>query len=310
MMDEDQGIYLLEGKYENEKILVGEEDKDAEIPDKLYEMIMERCSENVTMVCNGGITDAVQFREKLLEAGLILKKEIIFAGSRFINVGSYEDETQPRDNSGSLEYWHRAVRDTDRADLEIFLKKQMKDCEKRKCRQDELIEFLRTCFFLLGQQLQKHIDSSMIDLAVTISQDYRELEKNVSLLLNSVLNEKEEDAAEKENTHTMETVKDYIDYHYTEKLSIMEIADKFGFSYSYLCTGFKKCFGESPNDYIINKRVFKAKMLFDTDTVLSIKEVAAMAGYDNPYYFSRIFKNVTGDTPSQYRKRSNNGDGL
>lgn len=103
----------------------------------------------------------------------------------------------------------------------------------------------------------------------------------------------------------MESVKEYIDYHYTEKLSIMEIADKFNFSYSYLCTSFKRYFGESPNDYIIKKRIYKAKLLFDSDPVLSIKETAAMAGYDNPYYFSRIFKNVTGISPSQYKKRSN-----
>lgn len=304
-------FHLLEGKYDNEKIIVGEEGADTVLPEELYEMIREKIDRNVTMVYSGGITDSVQFREKFLEAGLILKKELVFSESRYINTVSYQDETPEqtynRDIAVYLEYWREAVCRRSRTDMEIFLKKQLKDCEERKCRQDELTELLRNCFFVLGQQLQKHIDSSMIDLAVTISQDYRELEKNISLLLKSVLNEKE-DAVEKENVHTLESVKDYIDYHYTEKLSIMEIADRFGFSYSYFCTGFKKCFGESPNDYIIKKRIFKAKMLFDTEPVLSIKEVAAMTGYDNPYYFSRIFKNVTGDTPSQYRKRRNTED--
>jgi transcriptional regulator GlxA family with amidase domain len=65
---------------------------------------------------------------------------------------------------------------------------------------------------------------------------------------------------------------------------------------------FKKQFGVSPLYYVIQKRVALAGAML-TETDLSMKEVAAAVGYDDPYYFSRIFRKVAGASPTQYRAR-------
>ncbi len=52
--------------------------------------------------------------------------------------------------------------------------------------------------------------------------------------------------------------------------------------------------------YILSKRMYNAEILLH-DTQYNITEIAAIVGYDNPLYFSRIFKKTKGLSPSEYR---------
>ncbi|QEM11713.1 AraC family transcriptional regulator [Mucilaginibacter rubeus] len=85
------------------------------------------------------------------------------------------------------------------------------------------------------------------------------------------------------------------------KLSLEEIAVKVNLSTSYFATFFKKRQGISPIDYFINMKMQRAcELLRDQNN--KVREVASDIGYEDPYYFSRIFKNVVGLSPAQYRK--------
>ena len=64
---------------------------------------------------------------------------------------------------------------------------------------------------------------------------------------------------------------------------------------------FKQQTGYAPMDYFIRLRMHKACQLLDT-TSLNVKEIASAVGYDDPLYFSRVFKAVIEMTPSQYRQ--------
>lgn len=63
---------------------------------------------------------------------------------------------------------------------------------------------------------------------------------------------------------------------------------------------FKRCTGSTPIDYLIKLRVERARELLAT-TAYSVKEIAGILGYDDPLYFSRVFKAVNHTTPTQYR---------
>ncbi len=68
----------------------------------------------------------------------------------------------------------------------------------------------------------------------------------------------------------------------------------------YIRHEFKKHYGVSPIQYLINRRMEYAKHLLNTSG-MSVKQIAYQCGFENEYYFSRIFKKLTGYSPSQYR---------
>ena len=96
-------------------------------------------------------------------------------------------------------------------------------------------------------------------------------------------------------------IDDYIVSHYRDTIRVQDLALKFGFNYSYLCTVFRKYKGISPNEYIIEKRVQEAEFLLKNYPEMAVKEIAEKVGYKDSLYFSRIFKKVTGYSPADYR---------
>lgn len=85
-----------------------------------------------------------------------------------------------------------------------------------------------------------------------------------------------------------------------EKLTVDDFANRFSFSASHFSGLFKKQTGISPIDYFINLKMQKACQLLDL-TDLKIKEIGFKLGYDDPYYFNRIFNKVNGVSPSKWR---------
>jgi transcriptional regulator GlxA family with amidase domain len=83
-------------------------------------------------------------------------------------------------------------------------------------------------------------------------------------------------------------------------LSVAKLAATANISESHYFAMFKRCTGGAPIDYFIRLRMQKACRLLGT-TSMSVKEVAAILGYDDPFYFSRVFKLINRIAPSQYR---------
>ncbi|GEM_PF-3351906 len=74
-------------------------------------------------------------------------------------------------------------------------------------------------------------------------------------------------------------------------------------SKEYVRQVFKKEYGTTPLKYLIQKRIEKAKILL-LENKLTIKEIAAICGFENEYYFSRLFKKVVSVSPKAYRNTS------
>lgn len=95
--------------------------------------------------------------------------------------------------------------------------------------------------------------------------------------------------------------KRYIDKNYTQSKGLDEICKVLYMSKSYLSHLFKKHTGVPVLRYIIIKRMDMAKTLL-SGSALAVNEVGEAVGYEDPAYFCRLFKNVLGMTPSEYRK--------
>ncbi len=85
------------------------------------------------------------------------------------------------------------------------------------------------------------------------------------------------------------------------ELSLKSLAFQLGFSSSYLSVLIKKELGLPFQDYLIQERMKKAKLLLLT-TDLKIYEIAEQVGFEDMNYFSQRFKQVVGLTPRQFKK--------
>lgn len=95
--------------------------------------------------------------------------------------------------------------------------------------------------------------------------------------------------------------KQYMDHHYTKPLSLEEVAAHVGLSPYYFSKLFKERFHTNFMDYLTGLRIEQAKQLL-TQSDCSLKEICFQVGYKDPNYFSRVFKKITGVSPSEYRR--------
>ncbi len=99
----------------------------------------------------------------------------------------------------------------------------------------------------------------------------------------------------------MELAIQHFSDHYSDEINIEEYALSRGMSVSWFIRSFKQYAGTTPMQYLVERRMANAQVLLET-TSYNISEIAALVGYDNPLYFSRIFRKQKGMSPSEYRK--------
>ncbi|MBQ9148667.1 MAG: response regulator [Oscillospiraceae bacterium] len=97
-----------------------------------------------------------------------------------------------------------------------------------------------------------------------------------------------------------EKIRGYIAEHYAEELSMQDVAQAMTYSDAYFCKLFKECFRVNFSAYLNEYRIEKAKAML-ADPALSVRDIATACGYTDSNYFSRVFKRVAGQTPSEYR---------
>lgn len=97
-------------------------------------------------------------------------------------------------------------------------------------------------------------------------------------------------------------IKEYLDHHYTEKISLDHLAETFYINKFYLTRVFKEQFGVTINTYLLHKKITHAKQLLRF-TDKTVEEIGYECGIGAVHYFSRIFKQTEGISPNEYRKR-------
>ena len=98
---------------------------------------------------------------------------------------------------------------------------------------------------------------------------------------------------------------DYILSHYAEDISLEDVAQMVGKSRNYFSSIFKKEMGLSFVDFITQVRVQEAKRMLQTTNDMTY-EIAERVGFGDYKYFSKVFKRITGHSPSHYRKQAEN----
>lgn len=100
----------------------------------------------------------------------------------------------------------------------------------------------------------------------------------------------------------------YIEEHYTEPISLEDIAASIHVSKSECCRCIKRCMKMTPFEYLMKHRIYVAAgILCDQNCNDSIAEVASRAGFNSSSYFNKLFRKYLKCTPSQYKARQLSG---
>lgn len=105
-------------------------------------------------------------------------------------------------------------------------------------------------------------------------------------------------------SHIVVDIKKYITSNLEESVSVCDICREFGYSKSYISKIFREQTGETLSSYGIRKRIECARMLIREGN-LNFAQISSKLNFDNPQYFSRVFKRVTGMTPSEFKRSLN-----
>jgi len=103
-----------------------------------------------------------------------------------------------------------------------------------------------------------------------------------------------------ENRRHIKSALEYINDHYSEKISVAEMAQLAGFSESYFMSLFRQYVGMSCIQYVNLYRIQKAAHALE-ETTKSVSEIAMIHGFDNISYFNLQFRRTFGMTPREFR---------
>ncbi|MHA7965830.1 response regulator transcription factor [Paenibacillus sp. CAU 1782] len=155
---------------------------------------------------------------------------------------------------------------------------------------------------LLSAYLQTNMissSSSSFESVLSISFDIDAIKDYMLKVLTGIAELLKERSAYSSD-HVIDNIKMYINNHYAEDLTLERVSSLFYLNPSYLSHLFKEKTAENFTDYINKLRIEQAKnLLRSTDD--KVYKIAKSIGYDNPKYFFRLFKKVTGTTPENFR---------
>lgn len=98
-----------------------------------------------------------------------------------------------------------------------------------------------------------------------------------------------------------EKLRIYLDMHITDQVSLKDLSEHIFKSESQTVRIFKKAFSITPYDYLLKAKISLSKR-FLRNTTITIKDVAYRIGFNDEHYFSNVFRQKTGMSPSEYRR--------
>ncbi|MGB9781069.1 MAG: response regulator [Caldanaerobacter sp.] len=173
------------------------------------------------------------------------------------------------------------------------------DVEKIKSKLIELVGIIKRSFYYYLEEGFFQEEVEYIEEILKIG-DVRELKVFFMKMLREMVENIDTINRKKWDGITLKII-NFLEENFDKDISLEDVAREVNMSYHYFSKFFKERVGENFIDYLTNLRIKKAMELLK-NSGLSIKEVSYKVGYSDPNYFSKIFKKVTGITPTDFRE--------
>jgi YesN/AraC family two-component response regulator len=139
----------------------------------------------------------------------------------------------------------------------------------------------------------------MIEDAFFYATTYSELQMSLLYVMEKTLPHLFDTIGKVDTPEFFALIRDYIHTHLAEPLTLQFLCTHFGISQTYMSRLFRKYTGQSFINYFNIERIEKAKQHL-ADKNMLIRDAAALVGFNDQFYFSKVFKTLTGITPSDY----------
>lgn len=138
-----------------------------------------------------------------------------------------------------------------------------------------------------------------LENVISFSGDYDELARNFYLLLRVLFAADEPLASSPKEL--VESLIVYFKEHLSCNVTLQDLEERTGVSKVYICRIFKKFQNTTPMDFFTRLKIARAKELLADFPGMSLREIADSLGFNDVYYFSKVFKRITGAPPSEMR---------
>lgn len=236
-----------------------------------------------------------------------------------VSSASMQTGKQPDSLSQFMDYYPAICVTISRSDQELFshiaqdiCDSILKDRIPPKQAKNKLVELIHT----MGTYAQ-HCGLSHKESVAPAMTKYAELvlrsgylEDILQHLLDyhTFLSRELEQLADRDMAQTFrEPIQEYVKNHYGEEISLKDLAFMTGYSTYYFTRLFKKYFGCTMTEYLLQFRIEQSKEML-ADRTDSLGAIAEQCGFDNANYFSHCFRRCVGISPSEYRSKNKKRD--
>ena len=278
----------------------------------LKQTVREETNYGISIAIGSGITNFESFLLKKKDLEELMQNRILYGSNKILWLNSSETDCRKRSEIISKE-WIRDM-ETILSSLERMDKEQLIESLNsyfNKLKQIKTAAKLEEAVQLLGIRIinrcmdiegfgEEGESFKEVLLVTENSTDFYQLKDKMKIWVLNVLdrlndaNSMDEDCVQK--------AKEYIKTHLGENLTIKYIAQHVFMSPTYFSTYYKERTGETVLDYITKTRLKKAAELLQS-TDLKVADISYKLGYHDTKYFSRLFKQKFGVTPSKYREK-------
>lgn len=299
----------------NEKLVifsasVGCQSSYNEICKQIYEDLLKE-QFPITMVVGTPVTKVDDLPFILQHCKIVQNKSVIFGSSRLVfleNPAEYGGSTESLVDANTEKLLSIFIEKKQLEPFKLELQKLLHLYSERQSPQLRLESMLKHLVYMVQTKDSRLSQNQLMEVGMQIDElisnsfTYQAILDGMLIIFEDLFSYAKNQPLEKTDQRTLaDKVENYIKQNYSQQISLQSIAENFGLVLPYLSSIFKKYNGMSPMEYIINLRIEKAKELLQLNPPLALKDISLSIGYDDPYYMSRIFKSVTGKSPTEYR---------
>ena len=312
--------WLLNGRDGNEMmIVIGSPSNPAEHTSRILQQIWAAIGERssyFTIVYSPVFTSLTDLSAMTAKLFTLLKRHLTLNKSQLIAADNPPEgfTTSLPDLSEMMERKLTALMEGGLQErLKIEIAALFQDWEEKSLPQYAVEMMLKQLIDLTRRVLWKkdRIDldiEDQVDEAITLAPDFRALRDAICLIVDELLHDFSSATNKYDTERLIRDIDQYLHHNISKPVSLQGICNLFQVSQSYVSRIFREAKELTFNEYFTHLRIQEAKKLIVQYPDMKLLQVAELVGYEDQHYFSKVFKNIYGASPSDFKRNVNHPD--